>query len=66
MLTISEAARLLGVSLPTLRRWDTSGRFRSRRHPINGYRQYREADVRRLRDEIVAGAGSRQPHGRGR
>lgn len=56
MLTIREAAEILGVSLPTLRRWDASGRFPSRRHPINGYRQYREADVLRLREKILAGA----------
>ncbi len=56
LITIAEAARLLGVSLPTMRRWDDSGRFRARRHPINCYRMYLRADVLKLRKRIMAGA----------
>lgn len=56
LLTVAEAAELLGVSQPTLRRWDASGRFPARRHPINGYRMYLKADVMKLRKQIVAGA----------
>lgn len=52
LLTIKQAAVMLGVSIVTLRRWDHAGKFPARRHPINGYRLYRENDVRRLRDEI--------------
>lgn len=55
LLTIREAADLLGVSLPTLRRWDESGKFKARRHPINGYRLYVRRDVLRLRERITAG-----------
>jgi len=40
IITIKEAALLLGVSEPTLRRWDEAGKFTARRHPINGYRLY--------------------------
>jgi excisionase family DNA binding protein len=57
LLTIREAADLLGVSLPTLRRWDESGKFRARRHPINGYRMYLRRDVLWLRNQIVAAPG---------
>jgi excisionase family DNA binding protein len=57
LVTITEAAKLLGVSVPTLRRWDNSGKFRARRHPINGYRMYAREDVMRLRTKIV-GAGA--------
>lgn len=53
LLTIREAAEMLGVSVPTLRRWDASGKFRARRHPINGYRMYARKDVLRLRARIV-------------
>jgi excisionase family DNA binding protein len=56
LLTIREVAHLLGVSLPTLRRWDAKGKFRARRHPINGYRMYSRREVLRLRDEIVRAA----------
>jgi DNA (cytosine-5)-methyltransferase 1 len=55
MITIAEAAKLLGVSLPTLRRWDESGKFPARRHPINRYRMYDRHDVMRLRARIVGG-----------
>ena len=48
LLTVKQAASLLGVSVITLRRWDDTGKFRARRHPINGYRLYRRADVGRL------------------
>lgn len=55
VLLIAEAAEALGVSQPTLRRWDASGRFPARRHPINGYRLFDAEAVLRLRDEIHAG-----------
>lgn len=55
LLTIREAADLLGVSLPTLRRWDEAGKFKARRHPINGYRLYAKGDVLKLRKKIVEG-----------
>ena len=52
ILTIKEAARLLGVSEPTLRRWDELGKFTARRHPINGYRLYDRAKVLAMRKKI--------------
>lgn len=54
LLTIRDAARILGVSLPTLRRWDASGKLRAGRHPCSNFRVYREADVLRLRRRIDA------------
>ena len=54
-ITIAEAAKLIGVSLPTMRRWDETGKFPARRHPINGYRLYLRADVMKLRKQIVDG-----------
>jgi len=56
MITIREASELLGVSLPTLRRWDEAGKFKARRHPINGYRLYKRSEVMRLRKSIERGA----------
>jgi excisionase family DNA binding protein len=56
LVTISEAAELLGVSLPTMRRWDEAGKFKAHRHPMSRYRLYRRADVLKLRQLIERGA----------
>lgn len=45
LITIGEAAKLLGVSIMTLRRWDESGRFSSVRKTPGGDRYYRIRDV---------------------
>jgi excisionase family DNA binding protein len=55
LLTVAEAAVLLGISQPTLRRWDDSRKFPARRHPINAYRLYSRGDVMNLRKKIVGG-----------
>jgi excisionase family DNA binding protein len=52
-LTVSEAARLLGVSASTLRNWDRMGKVRAGRHPVNGYRLYARGDLERLLNPIV-------------
>ena len=54
MYTASEAARALGISLDTLRRWDRQGRIRTRRDTANR-RVVPVAEVERLR--------ARDPHG---
>jgi site-specific DNA-cytosine methylase len=48
LLQIRDAAKLLGVSEKTLRNWDRAGHLRAHRHPINGYRLYRVADLHTL------------------
>jgi excisionase family DNA binding protein len=55
ILSIKEAAELLGVSEVTLRRWDKRGKFSPHRHPVNGYRCYRRDAVLRLRKRIESG-----------
>ncbi len=52
LLTIQEAAKLLNITAETLRRWDKSGKFISRRHPVNNYRMYRLEDVTSLVEEM--------------
>ena len=56
IITIKEAARILGVSEPTLRRWDEAGKFTARRHPINGYRLYDRSKVLAMRKRIFGKA----------
>ena len=55
VLTIGEAAAILGVSQMTLRRWDKTGKFSPHRHPVNGYRVYRRHEVLDLLALIRAG-----------
>jgi excisionase family DNA binding protein len=55
MLTIGEAAQLLGVSLNTLRRWDAAGHFRADRNSANARRLYSRTNVARLRQHITRG-----------
>ena len=49
---IGQAAKAIGVSSETLRRWDKSGKFQSVRHPINNYRVYSESSVLSLVEEL--------------
>jgi len=55
LVTIAEAAVLLGVSQVTLRRWDKAGKFTPHRHPINAYRLYKRTEVLRLKRTIERG-----------
>lgn len=51
-LNVGEAAKLLGVSTETLRRWDNAGKFESVRHPLNNYRVYPESNVISLVNDL--------------
>jgi molybdopterin-binding protein len=52
---IGEAARMLGVSVDTLRRWDRQGRIKTRRDSSNR-RVVSAAEIERLRGAAVGGA----------
>ena len=58
MLTIGEAAEVLGVSQVTLRRWDAAGHLRAKRHPVNRFRLYSRAEVERLKKKIEKGVAA--------
>ena len=45
LLSIHQAAKLLGVSIDTLRRWDKSGKLLAIRKNIGDHRYYRKADI---------------------
>ena len=59
-LQVADAASLLGVSQKTLRNWDKAGKLRPARHPINGYRLYRAADLHSLKRELQGPAHVQQ------
>ena len=58
---VGQAAKLIGVSAETLRRWDKSGKFESVRHPINNYRVYPESNVFSLVEELQLELEYRSP-----
>lgn len=47
-LRISEAAEYLGVSPNTLRNWENAGKIAAHRHPVNGYRLFKQAELDEL------------------
>ncbi len=55
-LTIKEAAAFLGVSPNTLRNWERAGKIATHRHPLNGYRLYKQADLEALLMTIAQSA----------
>jgi molybdopterin-binding protein len=59
--SVGEAARLLGVSVDTLRRWDRQGRIKTHRDPANR-RRVPVREVERLRQR----SGSRELSARNR
>lgn len=54
LISIKDAARVLGVSSLTLRNWDKSGKLPAMRHPMNNYRVYKIDDINRLIDSMSA------------
>ena len=63
-LTVTKAAEVLGVSPDTLRNWDRSKKLQPLRHPLNGYRLYRLADLEAFLHRIALGTETRSPRGR--
>lgn len=53
MLRVGEAAECLGVTTETLRNWDKSGKLVATRHPVTGYRYYRQLDLDRFLKRII-------------
>ena len=53
LLTIAEAAEMLGVSLDTLRRWDKSGKLTAVRKEGGVHRFYREKDLEIFSSDLI-------------
>ncbi len=52
LITIKQAASLLGVTPLTLRNWDKNGKLMALRHPLNNYRVYKRQDIDDLIEKI--------------
>ncbi|MDO8527900.1 MAG: helix-turn-helix domain-containing protein [Deltaproteobacteria bacterium] len=50
---VREAAKFLGVSTGTLRNWEKSGKIKTHRNPVNGYRLYKKKDLEALLKQVV-------------
>lgn len=56
LLTVSQVAKMLGVTPLTLRNWDKNGKLVALRHPLNNYRVYKKADIDNLLESMDRGA----------
>lgn len=52
-LTISQAAKLVGVTPATLRNWERDGRLMPKRNPMNGYRLYKREDIEHYLQKVA-------------
>ena len=52
LISIKDAAKMLGVSTLTLRNWDKNGKLQALRHPMNNYRVYKTEDINNLIENI--------------
>ena len=52
LVTVGEAAKLFGVSIQTIRRWDKKGKLKTVRHPMNNYRLYRLVSLKKIADKM--------------
>ena len=48
-LTITEAARMIGVSAKTIVRWEKSGKVRRSKRDFRGWRVFDDKDLKKLR-----------------
>ena len=53
-LRISDAAEYLGVSPNTLRNWENAGKIAAHRHPVNGYRLFKQEELDALLKQVQA------------
>lgn len=51
--SLSEAAKVLGKSKETLRRWDRDGKLDAVREPVSNYRVYRKEDINSLMQPLL-------------
>ena len=52
LIPIGKVTQILGVSIDTLRRWDTSGRLKATRTGLRGHRYYLQSDIDEFLQDI--------------
>lgn len=52
LLQVKDAAELLGVSANTIRNWTKGGVLPELRHPVNGYRLFRQKDLLKVKRQL--------------
>ncbi len=64
LVSIGNAAQSLGVSIDTLRRWDSRGRLQSIRTGAHGHRYYRQSDIEQYLQDVpvIARNWAQTPH----
>jgi hypothetical protein len=55
---VKQAASMLGVSPNTVRAWGASGKVPEYRHPVNNYRLYKLADLRKILRQLEKSVSS--------
>lgn len=58
---VADAAEYLGVSPNTLRNWETAGKVRAHRHPVNGYRLFKKEELDELLDRAEQPSSAAAP-----
>ena len=58
--TVKEAAKILGISSITLRRWDKAGKLKAYRNPINNYRLYKRSDLNTFLNTITKSSSTKK------
>jgi len=56
-ISLSEAAKLMGKSKETLRRWDNEGKLTAVREPISNYRVYKRAQLEMVFGDLLENQG---------
>ena len=58
LISIKEAATMLGVTPLTLSNWDKAGKLKPMRHPMNNYRVYKTEDIENILKDMAEGKGA--------
>lgn len=58
-IAIKQAAKILGVSIQTLRKWDKKGKLLAHRNPMNNYRLYKKEEIFKLLEDIEKSTGEK-------